>query len=223
MLENSHKTENTSLTSFQVLWQRNLLNAAADDSAPVHQQLVDAYAEPQRLYHTLSHIQHCLTMFEEVHELLNHADSVELAIWFHDAVYVPGASDNEQCSADWFMALTKDSFGNDLRDSVYALIMATLHGGCDITDHDAKFMVDIDLSSFGMPWPIFCHDSEKVRAEFPGMADAEFYPKQCAFGKRLLQNPRFYQSDYFYQHYEAQARNNLHNYFDFISKKLEKS
>lgn len=223
MLENSHKPKYTSLASFQALWQRNLLKAAADNSAPVHQQLVDAYAEPQRLYHTLPHIQHCLTMFEEVHELLNQADSVALAIWFHDAIYVPGACNNEQRSADWFMALTKDIFEDDLRDSVYALIMATLHGGCDITDHDAKFMVDIDLSSFGMPWAVFSHDSENVRGELPEMTDAEFYPKQCAFGERLLQSPRFFQSDYFYQHYEAQARKNLHNYFDFIDKKLEKS
>lgn len=223
MSENSHNPENISLASFQALWQRNLLGTATDNSALVHQQLVDAYAEPQRLYHTLPHIQHCLTMFEEVHELLNHADSVSLAIWFHDAVYVPGASDNEQCSADWFMALTKGSFENDLRDCVYALIMATLHGASDITEHDAKFMVDIDLSSFGMPWSIFSHDSENVRGEFPGMTDAEFYPKQCAFSQRLLQNPGFFQSDYFYQHYEVQARKNLQNYFDLINKKLENS
>lgn len=222
MLEYSRKAENTSLASFQALWRRNLLDTASDNAGAVHQQLVDAYSEPHRLYHRLPHIQHCLTMLEEVHSLLNHADSVALAIWFHDAVYVPGAGDNEQRSTDWFMAMTKDIFENDLRNTVSALIMATLHGSIELTEQDQKFMVDIDLSSFGMPWSVFSRDSVNVRAELPELTDQEFFPKQYAFGQRLLQNSRFFQSDYFYQHYETQARKNLHGYLDLINEKLDK-
>ncbi len=98
--------------------------------------------------------------------------------------------------------------------------MVTLHCSGEISDHDAQFMVDIDLSSFGMPWEQFVNDSVNVRRELPDISDAEFYPKQCEFSKALLDNPRFFQSDYFFEHYEAQARQNLSDYFQLIQQKL---
>jgi len=205
---------------FLDLWQRNLVNKSEDKGTEIYRQLVDAYNEPQRVYHTLDHIKHCLKLFAQVRDHLHNADALELAIWFHDAIYVPGASDNEQLSADWFMQATKNIFTDGLRTRVHDLIMVTLHCCNNVNNHDAQFMVDIDLSSFGMPWEQFAHDSDNVRKELPDMPDAEFYPKQCAFSKGLLDKPRFFQSDYFYRRYETQARKNLTDYYHLIEQKL---
>ena len=57
------------------------------------------------LCHTLQHISECLSHFEQVQDLLEDARAVELALWFHDAVYNPKASDNEACSATLFQDL----------------------------------------------------------------------------------------------------------------------
>ncbi len=95
---------NTDLESFQALWNRSLKKRIKDSrSADLHRRLILAYAEPQRAYHTLTHIRSCFDIFQDVRQLVANADALALAIWFHDAIYEIGAEDNEQRSADCFM------------------------------------------------------------------------------------------------------------------------
>ena len=212
---------NTDTESFQALWQRCLPEGVIDNlSIDIYHRLIQAYKEPQRVYHTLKHIDGCFVMFEKVKHLVNNPEALALAIWFHDAIYELNAGNNEQRSADWFMTETDGLFDEKLRQLVYAHIMATLHCSKEIQNHDRQLMVDIDLSSFGMPWPEFLRDSANVRRERTDISDAEFYAKQCGFQKELLERPRFFQSDYFFEHYEKQARRNLTDYFKLLRKKL---
>ena len=194
---------------FQLLWRQCLLDQSADNSAAVHQQLIDSYNEPQRVYHTLKHIEHCLTHLDGINVQLENPVAVELAIWFHDVIYAPGAADNEQLSADLFMEITQGRFDDSLRNIVYQHIMATLHDGSELDNNDTKFMVDIDLSSFALPWPEFSRDSDNLRKEMSYLSDEDFYRKQSAFQQNLMDQPRFFKSDYFYDNYEERARQNL--------------
>jgi predicted metal-dependent HD superfamily phosphohydrolase len=54
-----------------------------------YQRLTDAYAEPQRHYHNQQHIAECLAEFDQARHLAQQPTAVELALWFHDAVYDP--------------------------------------------------------------------------------------------------------------------------------------
>jgi len=204
---------------FQLLWRQCLLDQCVDNSAAIHQQLVDSYSEPQRVYHTLNHIEHCLTHFDRISAQLQNPVAVELAIWFHDVIYAPGANDNEQLSADLFMELTQDCFDDSLRNTVYQHIMATLHDGSQLDNNDTKFMVDIDLSSFALPWPEFSRDSDNLRKEMSCLSDEDYYRKQIAFQQNLINQPRFFKSDYFYENYEDQARRNLADLFEGTRQK----
>ncbi len=212
---------NTETDSFCALWQRCQQSGSGDNTgADMHQRLLVAYNEPHRVYHRLTHIESCFRIFREVVHLANNADALALAIWFHDAIYNIDAEDNEQRSADWFLEKTEGLFEDPLRDLVKEHILATMHCGTDIKDHDSQIMVDIDLFSFGKPWPEFLRDSEDVRAEKRHVPDEQFYPKQCGFQQFLLKQPRFFQSDYFYRHYEKQARKNLTRFMALIEQKL---
>ena len=204
---------------FQLLWRQCLLDQCVDNSAAIHQQLVDSYSEPQRVYHTLNHIEHCLTHFDRISAQLQNPVAVELAIWFHDVIYAPGGGDNEQLSADLFMEVTQDCFDDSLRNTVYQHIMATLHDGSQLENNDTKFMVDIDLSSFALPWPEFSRDSNNLRKEMSSLSDEDFYRKQFAFQQNLINQPRFFKSDYFYENYEDQARQNLADLFEGTRQK----
>ncbi len=201
---------------FRSLWLRQQQCNIPDGSPIVYQLLLDAYNEPQRVYHDIEHIECCLSVFGQVSHLLENPDGVELAIWFHDAIYQLGACDNEQLSANLFMNITDGLFQDEFRETVYQHIMATCHKSTKITDRDRQLMVDIDLSSFGLPWPDFLRDSKKVRHEMGHICDAEYYQKQMAFQQSLLSRPAFFYSDYFVEHYEAQARSNLAKLFELV-------
>ena len=212
-------TSRTALERFQPLWLRNLDPGSDDDSASVHEQLVTHYSEAHRHYHTLDHIAHCLQQFDDCKDLLEDPDSVELTIWFHDVILQPGRRDNELLSAEFYLDLTAGRQAESTRQRVYRLIMATLHDGNSLEDSDSAYLVDIDLSSFGLPWEAFLHDSCNVRAENPQLADAEYQLNQTGFQRSLLARPRFFLSDFFFERYEQQARDNLAKYFAHLEQK----
>lgn len=201
------------LNRFQALWQRCLTEDAPDASATIHQRLVDAYNESQRHYHTLDHIEHCLSIFDQCKSLATSPDALEIAIWFHDVIFTPGEPDNEARSADLYQELSTGVHSVKFRALVGRLIIATLHDGCSLDDSDAGYMVDIDLSSFGLPWEDFLRDGQHLREESAQLSDAEYYRRQGDFQARLFSRPRFYQTEFFCQRYEQQARDNLKRFF----------
>lgn len=203
----------TGLDRFQALWRRCLINERTDLSAAIHQQLVEAYSESHRRYHTLAHIEHCLKMFDQCKSLAHNADALELAVWFHDIVLQPGRSDNEALSAELYLQLSDQVHRDELRELVARLIIATQHDGGSLEDADAIFMVDIDLSSFGLSWEEFQRDSQDLREECPECSDAEYHRKQEAFRSALATRESFFRSALFRERYEQQAQENLSKYF----------
>ncbi len=62
------------------------------------EQLLSAYAEPHRHYHTQHHIAACLEALDAHRHCAERPEEVELAIWFHDAVYDTRRTDNEEAA-----------------------------------------------------------------------------------------------------------------------------
>ena len=206
----------TGFVRFQSLWQRNLTETAIDDSMAIYQRLIAGYNEPQRHYHTLDHIKHCLGMFEDCKALVSAPDALEMAIWMHDVILVSGRRDNEALSAELYLELSRGAQRDEMRELVSRLIMATLHNGDALDDADSNFMVDIDLSSFGLPWDKFLRDSLNLRAENPQLRDQDYQLNQTGFQRGLLARPRFFLSDFFFARFEIQARDNLARYFEYL-------
>jgi len=192
---------------FAALWAR-CLDRDELEGANVLNQLAQLYAEPHRHYHTLGHIRHCLNEFDRASALMDHPDAVELALWFHDAIYVSGAKDNERRSADLFRQWTDGRAAPAFQQRVDDLIMATTHREAPSRD-DARFIVDIDLSSFGLPWEAFERDGRLIRAEFVGIADEQYYSGHLRFLQVLRNRPTFFNTEFFQQRYESVARENL--------------
>jgi len=59
-------------------------------------RIMTCYLENWRNYHNLRHIYEMMKLFEEFYHLIKEKMRVFLAIWFHDAVYVPGDPLNEE-------------------------------------------------------------------------------------------------------------------------------
>jgi predicted metal-dependent HD superfamily phosphohydrolase len=199
---------------FQALWQRCLIPEADDYSDSIYQRLTSAYGETHRHYHTIAHIRHCLQQFDLCKAQLANPDAVEISIWFHDVIYQCGVPDNEKRSAELYRELSQDVHQNDFRQSVDDMIIATIHDKASPALIDEQYMVDIDLSSFGLSWDDFLRDSSNLRLESSHLSDSEYHQRQGNFRKSLLTRERFFYTDYFYQKFEVQARDNLERYFE---------
>jgi predicted metal-dependent HD superfamily phosphohydrolase len=74
---------------------------------------------------------------------------------------------------------------------------------------DESYMVDIDLSSFGQQWSDFIRDTHNVRKEQTDVPDAIYYPAHAKFLRMLLDRPRIFYTDFFFDCYEETARCNI--------------
>lgn len=172
-------------------------------------RLTQAYGEPQRHYHNHQHIAECLAGFDLARALARDATALELALWFHDAVYDPRAGDNEEQSADLAKQCLHDcGVAPPLADRVARLIMTTKNH--ETGNHeDAKIMVDVDLSILGRDTKRFFEYEEQIRREYAWVPLSVFAPKRAEILQRFLDRAHIFATDSFRQKYEEQARKNL--------------
>ena len=91
----------TTASALHQRW-RTVVAPLLPDPDHTWQQLATHYNEPHRHYHTLDHVAACLTWLDHYRHLAADPLCLELALWAHDVIYDPRASDNEARSADWF-------------------------------------------------------------------------------------------------------------------------
>lgn len=188
------------------LWRRAI---AAGDRLPVCQELVSRYSESHRHYHNLRHIGECLAEFGSARHLARQPDALELAIWFHDAIYHPHALDNEERSAELATRRLGDAGADPgLCRSVASLILATK--AHDPSVHpDAPLLIDVDLSILGQSAARFEEYEGQIRSEYDRVPQAVFAAKRAEILERFLARERIYTSEPFFSKYEQQARSNL--------------
>jgi len=184
----------------------------------VFDELVNAYSSPDRFYHNLAHIQDCLAIFDLTKSLAVHPEEVELAIWFHDAVYDPRRDDNEQKSAEWAVS-TIDQFALDhvVAERVFNLILATRHT-MQVSDRDAQFMVDIDLSILGREADVYWQYENNIRKEFAWVPESVFREKRIEILQGFLDRQYIYSHQTYRDMFERRARQNLQHTITKLSK-----
>jgi predicted metal-dependent HD superfamily phosphohydrolase len=174
------------------------------------QQLVAAYSQPQRHYHTTEHIDECLQLFDHYRHLARHPAEVEFALWFHDVVYQPQATDNELQSAHWAIAvLQQGGVCKSVQQRIYALILATQHGIAMPQTADEQLLVDIDLAIFAAPPARFSHYQQQIRREYAPVPEAIFQQKRLEFLTTFAHSKIIYHTPTLREELEPQARLNL--------------
>ncbi|MCB1704406.1 MAG: hypothetical protein KDI17_06060 [Halioglobus sp.] len=192
---------------FRSLW----LGCSGPDVDQVWQKLASHYRESHRYYHTLEHIQHCLGQLDLAKDAIDEFAATEMAIWFHDIIYHYGARDNEILSAAYFRDVAGPAMPGDFVDRVSEFILATQHTGA-AGDTATAFVVDIDLSGFGLPWEEYLADSNALRHEAGDVDDKTYYQGKLRFLAELQRWPSLYQSAFFRELLEQQAQSNISRY-----------
>lgn len=184
------------------------LGATSADSA-LFSQLIERYSELHRHYHTAQHLDECFAWLRKIRPLALHHHEIELALWFHDAIYDVKRQDNEQKSAEWAKAAALGAGLPALTaERVFNLVMLTRHSAQPDTV-DAKILVDIDLSILGSPNERFDEYEDQIRKEYAWVPWVLFRRKRRQILEEFIARPRIFNTDFFVESHEAQAQSNL--------------
>jgi predicted metal-dependent HD superfamily phosphohydrolase len=178
-------------------------------SQAVYNELVARHAEPHRAYHTLEHIEECLRHLDMARHLIARPVEVELAVWFHDAVYDPRRGDNEEQSAALArQRLRAGGADEGMAARVADLIQLTNHAHPDLTG-DAAVLCDVDLAILGAEPARFDRYDAAISREYDWVPLDIYRIERGHVLARFLDRPRVYHTSYFYDMLEARARANL--------------
>ena len=191
-------------------FMRALGEAGAERSGEaLFDELLTRHGEAHRRYHTILHVDDaCLGYLDWYRGSARHPERVELALWFHDAVYDPRASDNERQSAQLARArLAELGLPHAVVDDIEAHVLATARHSHGLPDTD--LVVDLDLSILGAPARRFERFEQEIREEYAHVPDLAFANGRRAVLSGFLARPEIYRVPALREELEQRARRNL--------------
>lgn len=184
--------------------------AKAPDPAPYAANLLRRWAEPQRRYHTTDHL---AAVLDRIDELAPHADdmpAVQLAAWFHDAVYRPDRSENEERSAALAeRALPELGIDPARTSEVARLVRLTVTHDPAPDDRNGAVLCDADLAVLAGSPDAYAAYAAAVRAEYAFVPDPDFRTGRAAVLRQLLALPHLFRTPHGHDRWEHPARHNL--------------
>ncbi|MFF1413543.1 hypothetical protein ACFVX6_27815 [Streptomyces sp. NPDC058289] len=215
MTSDTHREQN-----LRARWHATTAAAGATpdrDPAPYADRLLTAWAEPQRRYHTTAHLADVLARIDvlaadeaEAEEAASDRAAVELAAWFHDAVYRPDRSENEERSAALAeRALPELGIDGARTAEVARLVRLTVTHDPAPGDANGELLCDADLGVLAGTAEEYAAYAAAVRAEYAFVPDEAFRAGRAAVLRQLLELPRLFRTAYGAARWEAPARANL--------------
>ena len=190
-------------------WLNLMVAWGFEQNLQVFSELDKAYSQSGRFYHNAQHVGACLTHCDSIKANLTYPREVELALWFHDAIYKIFSSNNEKKSAIWARDFLLDNgAAPDDASRVYDLILATRHNAPAAT-RDASFLVDIDLSILGANPRVYAQFEQDIRREYRMVPSAIYRKKRIAVLQGFLSRETIFNNAPFSSQLEAQARGNI--------------
>ncbi|MFE6333269.1 hypothetical protein ACFVOK_08615 [Streptomyces sp. NPDC057798] len=204
-------------------WLRTLLAAREDDSRAVSPDrygdaLLERWSEPQRRYHTVDHLAAVLDHVDVLEKYAADPAAVRLAAWFHDAVYLPDRSTNEERSARLAeRALPEAGVPAGRTAEVARLVRLTVtHDPAD-DDRNGQVLCDADLAILAAPPSAYAAYTAAVREEYHFVPNDAFRSGRSAVLRQLLDLPRLFRTPYGQEKWEATARYNLAAELEMLS------
>lgn len=184
------------------------VGAAAAGVNSLYEELRDRYAEPHRAYHTMVHVQSCLAWLDWYRGHAEHWAEVELAIWFHDAVYDPMRFDNEARSAELARSqLQALGVAPEVAQRVATLVVSThSHDG---DSGDCALLSSIDLTILGGSAEEYRRFEQAIRTEYRHAPESAYRLGRGRVLRQFLARPTIYANTAIGELLERPARHNL--------------
>lgn len=173
------------------------------------------YGEAHRAYHTQAHLDAVLAGVAAARPRLAHPDAVELAAWYHDAIYDPARGDNEERSAALLEAEMAGLADAALIGRAAALVRCTadhaLPPGMEAgLRADAAAFLDVDMAVLGAEGAAFDAYERGIAAEYVPVHGVErFRAGRAQFLQEMLGRARLFHTDEAHGALDAAARANM--------------
>jgi len=162
------------------------------------------YSTESRYYHTLSHLENIYNQLKP----FQLTPAIEFAIFYHDIIYNTKERDNEEKSALLARKRLKElGAREEIRNKVYELIIETKKH--ESNSLDTALFLDADIAILGSKLKVYKIYMQNIRKEYSIYSDKEYQEGRYAVLKSFLKKERLYLSNYFYNLYEQNARNNI--------------
>lgn len=172
--------------------------------------LVRAYSSGSRFYHNLGHVQEVLQKIEELRSLPGNFPAIQLAAWFHDAIYDPKSKNNEQKSAHYAAdTLARLGLPGATIDTVSQMILGTKHQQETSEDIDSHILLDADLAILGEEDTEYRFYAVGIRREYSWLSDTEYCEGRIQVLENFLKRDRIYFTESLFETLEEKARQNL--------------
>jgi predicted metal-dependent HD superfamily phosphohydrolase len=171
--------------------------------------LVAAWSEPHRRYHDLAHLAAVLGLVRALGKAAADPAAVRLAAWYHDAVYDPTRSDNEQLSAQRARAGLRGLVPEERIEEVERLVLLTAGHDPEPGDADGAVLCDADLAVLAGPPDAYATYASAVREEYGHLSDAAFTAGRTAVLEQLLALPALYRVPAVAAEWTPRARANM--------------
>lgn len=173
-------------------------------------ELLSRWSESHRSYHTTAHLLDVLTALDQLCAPAPPPVLVQLASWFHDAVYTGAAGADEQASAD-LASRTLPRAGLTAGDCAEVARLVLLTRTHSPTGHDAAgaLLCDADLAVLARDTAGYARYLQQVRAEYAHVSEPDWITGRSAVVHRLLAQDPLYRTRLGSADWEAPARANL--------------
>jgi predicted metal-dependent HD superfamily phosphohydrolase len=171
--------------------------------------VVQAWGEPHRRYHGLSHLAAVLGLVGELERAAADPAAVRLAAWYHDVVHDPRRDDNEAVSAARARAGLRGLVAPEQAAEVERLVLLTAGHDPEPGDSNGAVLCDADLAVLASPPDRYAAYASAVREEYGHLTDEQFTAGRIGVLEHLLALPALYRLPAVAEQWTPRARANL--------------
>jgi predicted metal-dependent HD superfamily phosphohydrolase len=188
-------------------WQR--VEQRLPGSAAIGIGLIESWAQPQRRYHDLTHLQNVLVGVDELASWADDAFAVELGAWYHDAVYDGAAQAEERSALRAEVELGALGLPSETVAEVARLVRLTAGHDPAPEDRNGSVLCDADLAILAADAERYATYAAAVRQEYAHVEESAFRAGRAAILGELLARRRLFRTPIGQDRWERRARANL--------------
>lgn len=204
-------------TDIYTIWSATFEKALFKDLKQCFSIVTEHYANPNRHYHNLNHIENLIAQIQQLSlSTDDNAILINVAL-FHDVIYKAGRKDNESKSAEFAAYwLSKLNLGPIESLLICNIIRATnTHQSSDFL---TRLFLDIDLSILGVNEEAYQEYTFQIRKEHNQIPNSLYKIGRKRFLKQMLSREVIFATHEYFEAFENNARKNLKNELINLSK-----